>query len=98
RHIHWMAYSGVFWRHPDLRVIITEIPGDWLPAYLDEIDGPWFSAIGAEVREGIDELPSEAVRRCVFGAWWLGPHETTHAVTAGLEGNLIWGSDYPHIE
>jgi predicted TIM-barrel fold metal-dependent hydrolase len=98
RHIHWMAYSGVFYRHPGLKVIITEISGNWFPQYLEEIDGPWGTSSGAEMRRQIPELPSEGVRRCVFGAWWLCPHETQPAVAAGLEGNLIWGSDYPHLE
>jgi hypothetical protein len=39
-----------------------------------------------------------AARRQVYGAWWLCPHETRHAVAEGYTDNLIWGSDYPHLE
>ena len=98
RHLHWLAYSGVLYRHPSLKVVITEISGDWFPALVQEVDGPWGTASGAEMRRQVPELPSEGLKRCVFGAWWLCPHETQPAVAAGLEDNLIWGSDYPHLE
>jgi hypothetical protein len=79
-------------------VFITEISGDWWPTMLAEMDGVYLSPGGEPVRELVPELPSEAARRCVFGAWWLCPHETEHAVRDGFATNLIWGSDYPHLE
>jgi predicted TIM-barrel fold metal-dependent hydrolase len=98
RHVWWMAFGGVFYRHPGLRVFITEISGDWWPNMVAEMDGVYLSPGGEPVRAVVPELPSEAARRCVFGAWWLCPHETEHAVRDGFTSNLIWGSDYPHLE
>ena len=98
RHLHWMAYSGVFYRHPKLRVVITEISGDWWANQLAEMDGVYLSPAGAPARARVPELPSEGAMRCVFGAWWLCPHEVQHALADGFYTNLMWGSDYPHLE
>src|SRR5438445_5364071 len=38
RAIWWMTFAGVFERHPELKLVITETPGDWLPAKAVEPD------------------------------------------------------------
>ncbi|WP_063820899.1 amidohydrolase family protein [Parafrankia elaeagni] len=98
RHLHWLAYGGVFYRHPRLKVVITEISGDWWEQQMLEMDSVYKGPAAYSLRQRVPELPSESCRRSVFGAWWLCPHETRHAVEGGFSGNLIWGSDYPHLE
>ena len=38
RALHWMVLSGVFERHPRLKLVLTEQPGDWWPHAMNELD------------------------------------------------------------
>jgi predicted TIM-barrel fold metal-dependent hydrolase len=38
RLVPWMIFSGVFERHPALKLVITEIPGIWWPDVTSELD------------------------------------------------------------
>ena len=43
--------------------------------------------------------PSEYMATNVFyGASFASPYEVEHAVAHGNETQLLWGSDYPHLE
>jgi predicted TIM-barrel fold metal-dependent hydrolase len=100
RAIWWMIFGGVFERHPDLKLVITESPGDWWSHTMDELDSVWFSqAINTPLREQVPKPPSEYAMQNVFvGASFMAPFEAEHAVRDGFSTQLIWGSDYPHIE
>src|SRR5262245_13475531 len=39
RAIWWMTFAGVFERHPDLKLMITETPGSWFTPTAEELDG-----------------------------------------------------------
>lgn len=99
RGVHWMIFSGVFHRHPGLRMVLTEQPGSWWTAYLAELDMVYRSAPARRVRQVIPELPSEACRRSLFvGASFIAPFEALDAEDGGYTDRLLWGSDYPHVE
>ena len=99
RGVHWMIFSGVFFRHPRLRMVLTEQPGSWWSAYLAELDMVYRSAPARRVREVIPELPSEACRRSLYvGASFIAPFEALDAEREGYADRLLWGSDYPHVE
>ena len=38
RAAHLLIFAGVFERHPELRLVLTEQPGEWWPAMADELD------------------------------------------------------------
>ena len=41
RAIWWLIFAGVFERHPGLKLVITETPGNWFPATAAELDAVW---------------------------------------------------------
>jgi predicted TIM-barrel fold metal-dependent hydrolase len=92
----------VFERHPKLRLVLTELPGTWWPYVLTELDSIYLlntRAYGPELATRVPKLPSDYCREQVFvGASFLARFEAEHAVEHGYQGNVIWGSDYPHAE
>lgn len=106
RAVWWMIFAGVFERHPDLKLVITETPGNWYPPTATELDTlhafyeskreqPLNQALLAQV----PRPPSEYMARNVFfGASFASPFEVEQALLHGLSSQLLWGSDYPHLE
>lgn len=101
RAIWWMIFGGVFERHPNLRLVITESPGEWWSHTMVELDSTWLSQAdwNTALREQVPRRPSEYCQSNVFvGASFLAPFEAARAVEEGYASQLLWGSDYPHIE
>ena len=101
RAIWWLVFGGVFERHPGLRLVITESPGDWWSATITELDSVWQShaSWNRALRDQVPELPSTYASRQVFvGASFMAAFEAQRAVREGYATQLLWGSDYPHIE
>ena len=101
RAIWWMIFGGVFERHRDLHLVITESPGEWWTHTMVELDSTWLSQAdwNAALREQVPRRPSEYCASNVFvGASFLAPFEAARAVDEGYASQLLWGSDYPHIE
>ena len=98
RAMHQMIFGGVFERHPGLRLVLTEQPGDWWAYTLREMDSAYLAQLDS-VREHVPRLPSEYCATNVsIGASFLARFEARAAVTRGYAGNVLWGSDYPHME
>ncbi|MEX1006817.1 MAG: amidohydrolase family protein [Acidimicrobiia bacterium] len=101
RAIWWMIFGGVFERHPNLKLVITESPGEWWSHTMVELDSTWLSQAdwNAALREQVPRRPSEYCESNVFvGASFLASFEAARAVDEGYASQLLWGSDYPHIE
>lgn len=106
RAIWWMIFAGVFERHPGLKLMITETPGSWFRATAEELDGvySWYEAkreepLNQALFDQVPRRPSEYMASNVFfGASFASPLEVEQAVLHGLESQLLWGSDYPHLE
>ncbi|MDT3439264.1 amidohydrolase family protein [Pseudofrankia sp. BMG5.37] len=105
RAIWWMIFGGVFERHPGLKLVITESPGNWWPWLVAELDGIYEMTMGAarkmmpELVESLPLRPSEYMDRNVFfGATFTSPVEAKAAVDGGFSTQLMWGTDYPHME
>jgi len=106
RAVWWMIFAGVFERLPGLKLVITETPGNWYPPTATELDTlhafydskrdePLNQALLAQV----PRPPSEYMARNVyFGASFASPYEVDQAMLHGLGSQLLWGSDYPHLE
>ncbi len=106
RAIWWMIFAGVFERHPGLKLMITETPGSWFRATAEELDGvySWYEAkreepLNQALFDQVPRRPSEYMASNVFfGASFASPLEVEQAVLHGLDTQLLWGSDYPHLE
>jgi predicted TIM-barrel fold metal-dependent hydrolase len=105
RAIWWLIFAGVFERHPGLRLVITETPGNWYPSTAIELDAihAYYTdrdiPLNPEFIERAPRRPSEYMKTNVFfGASFASPFEVEQAILHGLETQLLWGSDYPHLE
>src|SRR4051794_21712745 len=95
RPMHRMIFGGVFERFPRLRLVLTELPGDWWRVKLADMDSMAYTGGGS----GLTMKPSEYARRNVFlGASFQARFEAQDAIDHDYWQNIIWGTDYPHIE
>lgn len=95
-----MIFSGVFERHPKLRVGSVEHEVSWAPFFLFQMD---YTYTQRPVRGGWHRfadksaLPSDYFRRNCFMSFQEDAIGMRERETVGL-GTLMWGSDYPHTE
>jgi hypothetical protein len=96
----------VFERHPGLKLVITETPGNWFPPTATELDtlhafydSKREEPLNKALLEQVPRPPSEYMANNVFfGASFASPYEVEQAMLHGLGSQLLWGSDYPHLE
>jgi predicted TIM-barrel fold metal-dependent hydrolase len=90
-----MMYGGVFDRHPDLKLVMSEVRLDWLPtnlSYLDVLFDEHKADLPAKKR------PSEYwSENCMAGASFVHKAEVEMRHQIGV-GNILFGRDYPHPE
>jgi predicted TIM-barrel fold metal-dependent hydrolase len=91
-------WSGVFERHPGLKLIFTETGCSWILETLRMLefkaDIPFFQHFTKE----LSLRPTEYFERnCFLGASFLPPNEGEDRHRIGLD-KLMWGTDYPHLE
>lgn len=98
-----IIFSGIFERHPALRLVFTELQQPtsawWVPtaARYDEL----WAANRSRLGDVIPRPPSEYLAAHVFLGQSLlhaMPSEVDIAVRDGYAANFMWGSDYPHQE
>jgi predicted TIM-barrel fold metal-dependent hydrolase len=88
--------AGVFDRFPDLRVIVSEGGATWGPFLADRLDEGYRQHATA-VRPTLNKLPSEYLYSNVYASF-QHDRSAIPAVSAMGWRNVLWGSDYPHIE
>ncbi len=93
-----LMWSGVFERHPRLKLVFTETGCGWILEMLRvlefKVDNPIFAHFTTE----LSLTPREYFERnCFIGASFLPRHEVGSRHDIGVE-KLMWGSDYPHME
>jgi predicted TIM-barrel fold metal-dependent hydrolase len=91
-----MIASGVFDRHPGLRVIVSEGGATWGPFLADRLDEAYRQHASA-VRPRLSRLPSEYLYENVYASF---QHDRSAVAANWAMGwkNVCWGSDYPHLE
>jgi predicted TIM-barrel fold metal-dependent hydrolase len=90
-----LMLGGVFDRHPELKLILTEIRLDWIPATLRHLDGIYDehrADIPAQ-RKPSDYWPTN----CLGGASFIHKAEVEMRHEIGLE-TVSFGRDFPHPE
>jgi predicted TIM-barrel fold metal-dependent hydrolase len=91
-------WAGVFERHPNLKLIMTEQGCSWildaLRTFEHQYDIPFFKYFCKD----LSLRPTEYFQRqCFIGASFLQPHDCAERHRIGVD-KLMWGSDYPHLE
>jgi len=103
---HWFAhralwqliFGGVFERHPNLKIVFTETGIDWVPFVLRELDSVYRLSTYDDQRAHAKRLPSEYwATNCFLSGSFLAHYEVEMRDEVGLR-NLMWGTDYPHME
>jgi predicted TIM-barrel fold metal-dependent hydrolase len=91
-----MITSGALDRHPDLKVLVSEGGAAWVPFLGDRMDEA-YRQHGMFVRPKLSMPPSEFLNRQVYASF---QHDRTAvpALTAMGYRNVMFGSDYPHVE
>jgi predicted TIM-barrel fold metal-dependent hydrolase len=90
-----MMLGGVFDRHPDLRLLMAEVRGDWMPATLRYLDGVW-----EEARASLPATrrPSEYWQEnCLVSLSFIHKAEVALRDQIGV-GTITFGRDFPHVE
>lgn len=91
-----MIATGVFDRHPSLRVMVSEGGATWGPFVADRLDEAYRQHASA-VRPKLERLPSEYLYDHVYASF---QHDRSAVAANWAMGwrNVCWGSDYPHLE
>jgi len=94
-----MIFSGVFMRHPKLRVGSIEHEVSWAPFFLFQADYVYTDrpVRGDWLRFPDGTLPSDYFKQNVFLSFQEDKVGIRVRDVSGVEG-LMWGSDYPHTE
>ena len=89
-----VVLSGVCHRYPDLNFVSVENGAGWLPFLAESMDWQWLN-VGAHKDYPDRLLPSEYVRRQIYGMYWF-ERAAMRSVIDQLEDNLMFESDFPH--
>ena len=98
-----MIYSGLFDRHPGLKVLSVENDASWPLAVLGRMDDRWMlDQIWATERGPAAEITSGRKPSEIFhdhvGCTFM--RDRTAIVNRGIIGreNVMWGADFPHFD
>ena len=89
-----LVAAGTFDRHPNLRVLVSELGVAWLPSFLDRLDG--LAKAGGKAWP-YEMLPSGYLRRQVRVSPLEADRVGDVVATVG-SGLVVFASDYPHPE
>jgi predicted TIM-barrel fold metal-dependent hydrolase len=98
RPLWFLIFGGVFDRHPNLQVVISENGVQWLPAIVRDME-QFFDTHGyAPLRASLKMRPAEYVDRHLhLGGSLMGRDDAERRDEIGVD-RLMWGADYPHLE
>jgi predicted TIM-barrel fold metal-dependent hydrolase len=91
------AYSGMFDRHPDLRMVSVESGIGWVPFMLEAMDYELEENAPAWA-EKLHKLPSEYFRDNWYATFWFetGRGDLQHLIDQVGEDNIMFETDFPH--
>jgi predicted TIM-barrel fold metal-dependent hydrolase len=91
-----LVASGALDRHPNLKVLVSEGGATWVPFIADRME-EGYRQHAMVVRPKLSRSPREIIYSQVYASF---QHDSSAiaAMTAMGYRNVLWGSDYPHIE
>jgi predicted TIM-barrel fold metal-dependent hydrolase len=92
----FMVASGVLDRHPNLRLVISEAGATWVPFVGDRLNEA-YRQHSDFIKDNLTRLPKEIMYDQVYASF-QHDESAVPALTAMGYDNVMWGSDYPHIE
>jgi predicted TIM-barrel fold metal-dependent hydrolase len=98
RTVYQLIIFGIFERHPNLKLVLTEVPGVFWNEMCLKMDSLHLTPI-RRPGDGLTRLPSEyAATNVWMGNSFQSRQEAVAAIDIGREDRFLWGSDYPHAE
>jgi predicted TIM-barrel fold metal-dependent hydrolase len=98
RPLWFFVLGGVFDRHPNLRVAITENGVQWLPSLVRDMEQFFDTHGAAPVRSMLKMRPAEYFERHVYlGGSLIQRDDAERRHEIGIR-RLMWGADFPHLE
>jgi predicted TIM-barrel fold metal-dependent hydrolase len=91
-----LVSGGALDRHPDLKVLISEGGATWVPFLGDRMNEA-YRQHGMFVRPQLSQLPKEILYRQVYASFQHDESAPAALWAMGYQ-NVLFGSDYPHIE
>ena len=91
-----LVASGALDRHPDLKVLISEGGATWVPFLGDRMTEA-YRQHAMMVRPKLSRSPKEILYSQVYASF-QHDESAVAAMTAMGYRNVMWGSDYPHME
>ena len=94
--VYKLVASGVLDRHPGIKVLVSEGGASWVPFLGDRMNEA-YRQLGMFVKPKLSLTPKEILYRQVYASF---QHDETavQALTGMGYQNVMWGSDYPHVE
>jgi predicted TIM-barrel fold metal-dependent hydrolase len=91
------AYSGMFDRHPDLKMVSVESGIGWVPFMLEAMDYE-LEENAPEWFHKLQKLPSEYFRDNWYATFWFekGRGDLQHLIDTVGEDNIMFETDFPH--
>jgi predicted TIM-barrel fold metal-dependent hydrolase len=91
-----MVSSGALDRHPDLKLIVAEGGASWVPFLGDRMNEGYRQHHGW-VKPKLSRLPKEILFDQVYTSFMHDVSAVSTLMSTGYK-NIMWGSDYPHVE
>jgi predicted TIM-barrel fold metal-dependent hydrolase len=91
-----LVASGALDRHPNLKVLVSEGGATWVPFVADRME-EGYRQHAMVVQPKLNRSPREIIYSQVYASF---QHDSSAiaAMTAMGFNNVLWGSDYPHME
>jgi len=92
-----LVVSGVFDRHPDLKVVSVESGVGWIPFVLEAVEYEMAENAPDDLRQ-LDRRPIEYFRTNMYGTFWFERNENRleQLVESVGEDNIMFETDFPH--
>jgi predicted TIM-barrel fold metal-dependent hydrolase len=92
-----LILSGMFDRHPDLKMVSVESGVGWIPFILEALDYEMAENAPQEFSQ-LGKLPSEYFRSNLFATFWFenNRNKLPDLIEAVGEDNILFETDFPH--
>jgi predicted TIM-barrel fold metal-dependent hydrolase len=92
-----LILSGIFDRHPGLKVVSVESGVGWIPFILEALDYEMAENAPEELAQ-LQKLPSEYFRSNLYATFWFenNRNKLPDLIDAVGEDNILFETDFPH--
>jgi predicted TIM-barrel fold metal-dependent hydrolase len=92
-----LILSGMFDRHPDLKMVSVESGVGWIPFILETLDYEMAENAPRELA-ALGKMPSEYFRSNLYATFWFenNRNKLPELVEAVGEDNILFETDFPH--